>query len=71
MRSMVTGYNVSNLITLLITPSNGTDVKNVGISLIHCQSTCNKSNEVTDVVNDMALCVRVIMETWQTGNDPD
>ena len=47
--------DASNLITVPITPYNGTAVENVSISLINCQSICNKSDEISDVVKDMIL----------------
>ena len=34
---------------------NGTALQNVNIGLINCQSTCNKSDEISDVVKDMDL----------------
>ena len=41
-----TGFDASNLITVLLTPYNGAAVQNVIISLINCQSICNKSDEI-------------------------
>jgi len=40
------GSDASNLITVPITPYNGTAVHNVSIGLINCQSICNKSDEI-------------------------
>ena len=62
------GSDASNLITVPITPYNGTAVQNVSIGLINCQSICNKSDEISDVVKDMDLDVLVITETWLTRN---
>ena len=61
------GSDTSNLITVPVTPYNGTDVQNC-IGLINCQSICNKYDEVSDVVKDMDLDAIVITETWLTGN---
>jgi len=36
----------SNLITLSITPCNGSAIQNVSIGLINCQSICNKYDEM-------------------------
>jgi len=44
-------YDTSNLITVQITPYNDTAVQNVSIGLINCQSICNKSDEISDVIN--------------------
>ena len=44
------GSDASNLITVPITPYNGTPVENVSIGLINCQSICNKSDEISYVV---------------------
>ena len=68
---MQIGSDASNLITVPITPYNGTAVENVSISLINCQSICNKSDEISDVVNNMDLDALVITETWLTGNVSD
>ena len=38
-------------------------IQNVNIGLINCQSICNKSDEISDVVKDMDLDVFVIRET--------
>ena len=65
------GSDASNLITVPITPYNGTAVQNVSICLINCQSICNKSDEISDVVKDMDLDALVITETWLTGNVSD
>ena len=65
------GSDASNLITVLITPHNGTGVQNVSIARINCQSICNKSDEISDVVKDMDLDALVITETWLTGNVSD
>jgi len=46
-----------------ITPYNGTAIQDVSIGLINCQSICNKSDEVSDVIKDMDLDVLVIRET--------
>jgi len=59
------------LITVLITPYNGTAVQNVRIFLKNCQSSCNKSDEISDVIKDMDLDALVITETWLTGNVSD
>ena len=60
--------DASNLITVSITPYNGTAVQNVSIGLINCQSICYESIEISDVVKDMDLDAIVITETWLTGN---
>jgi len=44
------GSDASNL---LISPYNSTSVQDVSIGLINCQSICNKSNEISDVIKDM------------------
>ena len=54
------GSDASIVITVPITPDNGTAVQNVSISLINCQSICNKSDEISDVVKDMDLDALVI-----------
>jgi len=51
-----------------ITPNNSTAVQNFSIGLINCQSVCNKSDEISDVVKDMDLDALVITEIWLTGN---
>jgi hypothetical protein len=56
------GSDASNLITVSITPYNGTDVQNVSIGLINCKSICNKSDEISDV-KDLDLDALVITET--------
>jgi len=48
-----------------ITPYNGTAVQNVSIGLINCQSICNKSDEISDVIKDMDLDGLVITDTWR------
>ena len=53
----------SNLNNVPITPSNGTAVENESIDLINCQSICNKSDEISDIVKEMDLDVLVIIET--------
>jgi len=65
------GSDASNLITVPITPNNGTAVQNVSIGLINCQSICNKSDEISDDVKDMDLDALVITETCLTGNVSD
>ena len=62
------GSNACNLITVTITPYNGTAVLNVSIGLINCQSIYNKSDEKSDLVQDMDLDALVITETLLTGN---
>ena len=57
-------FDASNLITVPITPYNGTAVQNVSIGLISCQS-------IYDVVKDMDLDALVITENWLTGNVSD
>jgi len=52
---------VSNLITLPIISSNGVALQNETIGLIICQSTCNKSDEISDVVKDVNLDALVII----------
>jgi len=52
----------SNLITLPITPYNGTPVQNVSIGYINCQSICNTS-EISDVIKDMDLGALILTET--------
>jgi len=54
------GSDVSNLITVPITPYNGKAVQNVSIGYIKCQPICNKSDEISDVVKDMDLDALVI-----------
>ena len=69
----------NNLITVPIKPytdiesnhNNGTAVQNVTIGLIKCQSICNKSDEISDVVKDMDLDALVITQTWLTVNVSD
>ena len=39
--------------------------------LINCQSTCNKFDEISDVVKHMDLDVVFITDTWLTGNVSD
>ena len=51
-----------------ITPYNATAVQNECFALINCQSICNKSDKISDVVKDMDLDDLVITETWLTGN---
>jgi hypothetical protein len=58
----------SNFITVPLTSYNGTAVQNVSIGLINCQSICNKSDEISDVIKDMDLDALVITETLLTGN---
>ena len=65
------GSDASNLVTVPITPYNGTAIQNVSIDLINCQSICNKTDDISDVVKDMDLDVLVITETWLTGNVSD
>ena len=65
------GSDASNLITVPITPYNCTAVQNVSIGVINCQSICNKSDEISDVVKDMDFDALVITETWLTGNVSD
>ena len=48
------GFDASNLITVPITPYI------VSIGIISCQSICNKSDEISDVVKDMDLDALVI-----------
>ena len=45
-------YDASNLITVPITPYYETPLQNVNIGLIHFQSICNKSDEISYVVKD-------------------
>jgi len=54
------GSDASNLITLPITPYNGTAVQNVSIALM-----------LFDVIKDMDLDALVITKTWLTGNVSD
>jgi len=42
-------------------------MRNVNIGPIHCQSICNKSDEISDVVKDVDVGAFVITETWLTG----
>ena len=65
------GSDASNLINVPITPYNGTAVQNVSIGLINCQSICDKSDEISDVINDMDVDALVVTETWLTGNVSD
>ena len=53
----------SNVLTGPITPSNDTLIQNLSIRLIYCQSICNKSDEISDVVKDMDLDAVVITKT--------
>ena len=55
-----TGSDVSNLITVPITPYNGTAVQNINIGLINCKSICNQSDEISDVERNMYLAAPVI-----------
>ena len=48
-------YDTSNLVTMSITPYNGTDVQNFNIGPLNCQPICNKSDEISDVIKDMDL----------------
>ena len=50
---MYFGSDASNFITVPITPNNGTAGQNVSIGLINCQSICNKSDQIADIVKDM------------------
>ena len=54
-----------------IAPYNGTAVQNVSIGLINCQSICNKSDEISDLIKDMDLDALVIRDTWLSGNVSD
>ena len=65
------GSDASNMITVPITPYNGTAVQNASIGRINYQSICNKSVEISDVVKYMDLDALVITETWLTGNVSD
>ena len=65
------GSDASNLITVPITPYNGTAVQNASTALINCQSICNKFDEISDVIKDMDLDALVITETGLTGNVSD
>ena len=58
----------SDLITLLKTPYNRTAVQNVSIGIINRRSSCNKSDEISDVVKDMDLDAQF---TWLAGNVSD
>ena len=62
------GCDPSYLINVPLTPYYCTSVENVRIGLINCESMCNKSDEISDVVKDMDI---VITETWLTGNVSD
>jgi len=62
------GFDANNLITVPITPYNGTAVQHVNIGLINCQPICNQSDKISDVIKEMDLDVLVITETWLTGN---
>ena len=62
------GSDASNLITVPITPNNGTAVQNVSIGLINCQCISTKSDEISYVVKDMDIDALVITETWLTSN---
>ena len=44
------GSDASNLITVPITPYNGTAVQNVCIGFNNCQSICNKSDTISGVL---------------------
>jgi len=57
------GPDASNLIIVPIIPYNGTAIQNVSISPINCQSICNKSDEISDVVKDMDLDALVNKKT--------
>ena len=52
-----------NLITLSITPSNGTTIQNVNIGLINCPEICNKSDQISDVIKDMDFYAFIITKT--------
>ena len=49
-------------VTTRITPSKGTALSNVNIGLIYCQSICNKSDEISDLVKD--ICI-LMASSWQ------
>ena len=63
-------YSASNLITVPMTPSNGTTVRveNVSIILIKCQWILNKCDQTYDAVKVMDLDALVIAETWLINN---
>jgi len=60
--------DASNLITVTITLYNGTYKQHVSIGLINCQSVCNKSDEISDVIKNIDLDVLIITEIWLTSN---
>ena len=45
--------NGNNLITVAIAIYNDTTLYNLSIGLINCQSICNKSINISDVIKDM------------------
>ena len=47
------------------------DLSTGSITIYDCQSICNKSDEISDVVKDKDLDALVITETWLTGNVSD
>ena len=63
-------FNSDNLITVQIS-SHSTDKheKTMSISLVNCQSVCNKYDDIADYVKDFDLDPLVIAETWLTGKD--
>ena len=63
--------NIQSRLGLNSDASNLIIVPNVTIGLINCQSICNKSDVISDVVKDMDLDVIVITATWLTGNVSD
>ena len=56
------GSDASKLITVPITRYNNTAVQNVNIGVVNCQTICDKSDEIPDVVKDMDLGGLIITE---------
>jgi len=65
------GSGAINLITMPITPYNGTAVQHVSIDPINYQSICNTSNEISSIVKNMDLHAPINTETCLTGNVSD
>ena len=66
-RSQVSTVNTNNLINV-----HRQDIGNkldFGISLMNCQSMCNKTSEIMDYVVDHDADVLALTETWLSSND--
>ena len=51
-----------------VTLYNSTAIQNVSIGVINCQSACNKSDEIADVVKDVNINALFITGTRLTEN---